>query len=104
MRTEPTQPLSIAAAVLTPATLASVCRSPSFHRRGWQILDRWAFESPTQLRALEAEGEAILLGRLLEQQQLEHQVLRSPAALEQRRQGLAEHEILALHEIRTTLA
>ncbi|WP_058034586.1 hypothetical protein [Burkholderia pseudomallei] len=104
MHAEPARPLSIAAAVLTPATLASVRRSPSFHNRGWQILDRWALENSVQLRALEAEGEAILLGRLLEQQQLEHQVLRSPAALDQRRQGLAEHEILALHEIRTTLA
>ncbi|MBF4061083.1 MULTISPECIES: hypothetical protein [Burkholderia] len=104
MHAEPTRPLSISAAVLTPATLASVCRSPSFHCRGWQILDRWAFESPTQLRALEAEGEVILLGRLLEQQQPEHQALRSAAALELRRRGVAEHEILALHKIRTTLA
>ncbi|AZR29159.1 hypothetical protein NX80_022865 (plasmid) [Xanthomonas vasicola pv. arecae] len=104
MRAEPTQLLSIAAEVLTPATLGSVRRSPSFHCRGWQILDRWAFESPVQLRALEAEGEVILLGRLLEQQQLEHQALRSAVALEQHRRGLAEQEILALHEIHTTLA
>lgn len=104
MHTEPTRSLSSAAAVRTPAALASARRSPSFHHRGWQILDRRVFESPAQLRALEAEGEAILLGLVLEQQQLEHQVLRSPAALEQRRRGLAEHEILALHEIRTTLA
>lgn len=104
MHAEPTRPLSIAAAVLTPATLASVRRSPSFHRRGWQILDRWAFENPAQLRAIEAEGEVVLLGRLLEQQLIEHQALRSAAALEQRRRGLVEHEILALHEIRTTLA
>lgn len=104
MHAEPTRPLSIAAAVLTPATLASVRRSPSFHSRGWQILDRWAFESPAQLRAMEAEGEVILLGRLLKQQQLEHHVLRSPAALEQRRRGMVEHEILGLHEICTTLA
>ncbi|PRG33851.1 hypothetical protein C6T62_18930 [Burkholderia multivorans] len=103
MHAEPTRPLSIAAAVLTPSTLTSVCRSPSFHRRGWQILDRWAFESPAQLRAIEAEGEVILLGLVLKQQ-LEHQALRSAAALELRRRGVAEHEILALHEIRTTLA
>ncbi|RQZ11908.1 hypothetical protein DIE15_24725 [Burkholderia sp. Bp9031] len=104
MHTEPTRPLSIAAAVLTPATLASVCRSPSFHRRGWQILDRRASEGPTQLRAFGPEGEVILLGRLIEHQQLEHQAQRSTAALELRRRGAAEHEILALHEIRTTLA
>ncbi|WP_198399572.1 hypothetical protein [Burkholderia gladioli] len=46
----------------------------------------------------------ILLGLVLKQQQLEHQALRSAAALELRRRGVAEHEILALHEIRTTLA
>ncbi|WP_269750821.1 hypothetical protein [Candidatus Burkholderia verschuerenii] len=40
MHAETTRLLSIAAAVLTPATLASVCRLPSFHRRGWRILDR----------------------------------------------------------------
>lgn len=104
MHIEPTQPLSIAAGVLMPATLASVRKSPSYHLQGWRILDRWAFESPAQLRALEAEGEVILLGRLLEQQQLEHQALRSAVALEQHRRGLAEQEILALHEIHTTLA
>lgn len=57
MHAEAARPLSVAAATLTPATLSSICRSTSFHRRGWQILDRWAFESPAQLRALEAEGE-----------------------------------------------
>ncbi|WP_211097528.1 hypothetical protein [Burkholderia sp. LS-044] len=46
----------------------------------------------------------ILLGRLLEQQRLEHQVLRSAAALRLRRRGVAEHEILELQEIRATLA
>ncbi|WP_243772020.1 hypothetical protein [Burkholderia anthina] len=56
--------------------------------RGWQILDHWAFESPAHLRALEAVGEVILLGRLLEQ----------------RRQCLTEQDILALHEIPTALA
>ncbi|WP_175854720.1 hypothetical protein [Burkholderia anthina] len=84
MHADSTRSLSIAAAVLTPATLASVCRSSSFHCRGWPILDRCAFESPTQLRALEGAGEVILLSRLLEQQ-LAHQALRSAAALEQHR-------------------
>ncbi|HEP6277341.1 TPA: hypothetical protein VDA67_003899 [Burkholderia vietnamiensis] len=104
MHAEAARPLSIAAATLTPATLSSICRSMSFHRRGWQILDRWAFESPAQLRALEAEGEMIQPGRLLEQPQLEHRALRSAAALEPCRRDSAEQEILALHEIRTTLA
>lgn len=95
--------MSIAAGVLTGTTLECVRHSPSFHLRGWQILDRWAISSPEQLQRLEAEGEVILLGRLLEQQEIEHQVLSSAEALEQRRQGLASHEILALNEVATEL-
>lgn len=96
-------PLTIAANVLARSSIQSVLRSPSYHARGWQILDRWAISGPEQLRKLEADGEVIMLGRLLEQQEIEHQVLSSTAALEQRRNGLAEHEVLALHEISTEL-
>ncbi|UNM20292.1 hypothetical protein K0P33_02130 [Pseudomonas sp. ArH3a] len=96
-------PLSIAANVLARATLESVLRSPSYNARGWKILDRWAFDCPEQLCKLEAGGEIILLGRLLEQQEVEHQVLSSIAGLELRSHGLAEYEVLALHEIRTEL-
>jgi len=96
-------PLSIAANLLARGTIESVLRSPSYHARGWQILDRWAVSCPEQLRKLEADGEFILLGRLLEQQEIEHQVLNSTAGLEQCSHGLAEHEVLALHEIRTEL-
>ncbi len=96
-------PLSIAANVLASTTIESIRRSPSYHVRGWQILDRWAISCPEQLRKLEADGEVIMLGRLLEQQEIEHRVLSSTAGLEQRRHGLAEHEILELHEISTEL-
>lgn len=96
-------PLTIAANVLESSSIQSVLRSPSYHARGWQILDRWAFSCPEQLRKLEADGEVILLGRLLEQQEIEHQVLSSTAGLEQCIHGLAEHEVLAMHEIRTGL-
>ncbi len=50
-----------------------------------------------------ADGEVILLGGMLEQHEIEHQVLSSTAGLEQCSYGLAEHEALALHEIRTEL-
>ena len=36
------RPLSIAANVLASATIESIRRSPSYHVRGWQILDRCA--------------------------------------------------------------
>lgn len=96
-------PLSIATAVLTDDTIEAVRHSPSFHARAWQILDRWAFNSPTQLRQMEAEGEVILLERLLIQQELEHQALCSQEGLNQQRHGLAEHEILTLHGVSSCL-
>lgn len=89
--------------MLASTTIESIRRSPSYHVRGWQILDRWAFSCPEQLRKLEADGEVILLGRLLEQQEIEHQVLSSTAGLEQRSHGLAEHEVLAMYGIHTGL-
>lgn len=96
-------PLSIAVNVLTSTTIQSVLRSPSYHTRGWKILDRWAFNFPERLLRLEADGEILLLGRLLEQQGIEHQVMSSPAGMALRSSGLAEHEVLALHEINTEL-
>lgn len=95
------QPLSVAAQILKPTTIESVRRSPSFHLQGWKILDRWALNSPQKLLALEAQGEVILLGRLLEQQKIEHEILSQ--SLDQRRNGLTEHEILTSSEIRTEL-
>lgn len=95
--------LSIAANVLMRATIESVLRSPSYHARGWQILDRWAFNCPARLRSLEAEGEILLLGRLLEQQDIEHQVVSSTVGLELFSRGLVEHEVLALHDVNMQL-
>ena len=96
-------PLRIASGVLAAATIKAVRRSTSYHACGWQILDRWAFNCPEQLRALEAQGELLLLGRLLEQQVVEHEALISPLGLALRGDGLAEHEVLALWGISTEL-
>lgn len=95
--------LEIASGVLADTTIDAVLQSTSYHVRGWQILDRWAFDSSDRLRALEADGELILLGRLLEQQRLEQEALTSPHGLAQRARGLAEHEVLALCGIATHL-
>ncbi|PHN45199.1 hypothetical protein [Pseudomonas amygdali] len=94
-------PLSIASDILAATTIDSVRRSTSYHACGWQILDRWAFNSPERLRALEVQGELLLLGRLLEQEIIEHNALISPLGLAQRRQGLADHEVLALGGLST---
>ena len=102
MITRDTQPLEIAARILKPDTIQSVKRSPSYHAHGWKILDRWAFNSPEKLLALETKGEMLLLIRLLEQQDLEFEILTN--TIDQRReQGLTEYDILAMHEINTEL-
>jgi len=87
-------PLEIAANVLANSTIKSVLRSSSYHSRGWRILDRWAFNAPDRLLALEAQGEIFLLIRLLEQQNIEHDALISVAGLAQLAHGLSEHEVL----------
>jgi len=100
MQTGPSTPLEFAQKVLSQETLRAVNRSP-YTLRGWKILDRWAYNSPKKLRQLEAQGEIMLLSRLLEQQYLETEVLN--LAEEDVTQGLAEHEILEMHQVQTEL-
>lgn len=90
------KPLELASRVLQPSTLKAVAKAP-YNRFGWSILDRWAMNSPALLASLEAQGEVVLLGRLLEQQNREQPVLTEPHP------GLATHEVLALHEIPSDL-
>ena len=97
MLTGQPQPLEIASKTLKAETLQAVRSSPSYNLKGWKILDRWAFNTPARLVALEAEGEVILLGRLLEQQALEENVLNQ--AVELLQTGSTAHEILAQSEI-----
>lgn len=101
MITNQTQPLEIASRELSSETIKAIRQSPSFGPQSWKILDRWAFNSPTQLKQLESEGELILLGKVLEQQRLELEALhRIPA---DQKTGLTEHEVLALQEVNTEL-
>ena len=101
MLTSATQPLESAARVLLPSTMTSVRQSPSFTLQGWKILDRWALNSPDKLRSLEAQGELMLLGRLMQQQEIEQQVL--TAARRTAWAGLSEMEIMQQQEIHTDL-
>ena len=100
MLVEPLQPLQIAARVVAPSTLSAVRRSP-FALVGWKILDRWAMNTPDKLRALEAQGEVVLLGRLLDQQNLELDSLLENLSLHAA--GVSESEILQFCEIQTEL-
>ena len=94
------KPLDLAKKVLRPDTISAV-RMPQFHLRGWQILDRWAYNSPAKLKALEQQGEVVLLGRLLEQQSLEHTVLLE--ATEALNSGTTASEILEMNHVQTEL-
>ena len=94
------QPLESAARILKPETLMSVRKAP-YHLRGWNILDRWTLNSKDKLRALAASGEVVLLGRLLDQQALEQQILLDNLAL--LADGVSESEILQMHDIQTEL-
>lgn len=84
-------PLAIASKVLAPDTLSALRRHP-YHLVGWRIADRWAFDQPERLRALEAEGEILVLIRLLEQQQIEHEALLDSVG--EQRGGMSPMEIL----------
>lgn len=83
-------PLAIASRVLAPETLAALRRHP-YHLVAWQIADRWAFDQPERLRALEAKGEIFVLMRLLEQQKLEHDALLDSG--EALREGVSPMEV-----------
>lgn len=100
MLTGNTQPLDIAKHILQPATIQAVSKAP-YNKFGWDILDRWALNSPRALRQLEADGEVILLGRLLEQQSLEQGLLTEHMA--DLATGVAKHEVLQQHQVQTEL-
>jgi hypothetical protein len=99
MLTSNDPPLTIARQVLQPASIAAFRMSP-FNFHGWKILDRWAFNSPEKLRALEATGLIALLSRVLDQQHTEMGALIDAM---RHSEGLAEHEVLTMQEIRTEL-
>lgn len=101
MQAHPHQPLSIAAKVLSPQTIQAIRKLPEFHLQAWKILDRWAFNSPEMLAQLEAQGEIVLMSRLLDQQAVEHQALMD--STHQLQNGMTEHEILEMCEIHTEL-
>jgi hypothetical protein len=99
MLTYDDQPLSIARGVLEPASIAAFRMYP-FNFHGWKILDRWAFNSPEKLRELEQQGLIKLMSRVLDQQHAELEALIDAM---RHSDGLAEHEVMAMHEIRTEL-
>lgn len=96
------QPLDIAKRILSTETLKKIARSP-YNEQGWKIIDRWAMNSPEKLMKVMAEGEMILLSRLLEQQNIEFRILHLLESLKMKENGLAELEILEMHYVSTEL-
>ncbi len=102
MLDQPTGLLEIAKTVLKPETIADI-RIRKYTGRGYSILDRWALNSPDELRKLEAQGPIELNLKLYRQQQTEMRALLSPQAQRMSQQGLSDWEILQVLGIEMSL-
>ena len=88
-----TCPLEIARKVLKPETINDV-RSGGYTLRGYSILDRWALNSPDELKKLEAMGHFDFDLKLYGQQQTEARALSSETARQASLRGMSDSEIL----------
>ncbi|WP_241159619.1 hypothetical protein [Desulfovibrio sp. ZJ200] len=88
-----TCPLEIARKVLKLETINDV-RSGGYTPLGYSILDRWALNSPDELRMLEAKGSLAFDLKLYGQQQTEAQALSSETARQASLRGMSDWEIL----------
>lgn len=88
-----TYPLEIARKVLKPETINDV-RSGGYTSLGYSILDRWALNSPDELRKLEAQGDIPFMVKLYGQQQTEAGALSSETARQASLRGMTDSEIL----------
>lgn len=97
-----THPLEIARSVLKPETIREV-KSGGYTNSAYLILDRWALNSPDELKRLEAQGEIAFMMKLYGQQQAEAQALGSESAREAKLRGMSDWEVLELAGIDTEL-
>ena len=88
-----TYPLEIARKVLKPETINDV-RSGGYTLRGYSILDRWALNSPEELKELEAKGSIAFDLKVFGQQQTEARALSSETARQASLRGMSDYEIL----------
>lgn len=93
MLDKPNYPLEIARKVLKPRTINEV-RSGGYSSLAYSILDRWALNSPDELKKLEAQGELEFDLKLYGQQRKEEQALNSEAAHQMSLNGMSDWEIL----------
>jgi hypothetical protein len=97
-----TAPLEIARRVLKPETIREV-RSGGYSNSAYLILDRWALNSPGELKSLEHQGEIAFMMKLYGQQQTEAEALSSEPARLASLQGMSDWEILEQLGIDTEL-
>ena len=97
-----TAPLEIARTVLRPETIRSV-RTEGYTNSAYLILDRWALNSPDELKKLEQQGDLAFLLRLDQQQTLEKRTLCSESARQAKLRGMSDWEILELAGIDMSL-
>jgi hypothetical protein len=88
-----TEPFEIAKTVLKPET-ARYIRENGYANSAYKVLDRWALNSPDELRRLEAQGPMALETRLNAQLMAEIEALNSYSAWRAGRQGMNEYEFL----------
>ena len=88
-----TYPLEIARKVLKPETINDV-RSGGYTSLGYSILDRWALNSPEDLKKLEAMGDIPFMVKLYGQQQKEAEALSSETSRQASLRGMSDSEIL----------
>lgn len=87
-----TYPLEIARKVLKPETINDV-RSGGYTSLGYSILDRWALNSPEELKKLEAMGTLDLLVTLDQQATIENRALSSETSRQASLRGMSDSEI-----------
>ena len=88
-----TNPLDIARTVLKPETIHDL-KVRGFTNSAYLILDRWALNSPDELKRLEAEGNLALQIRLDQQQAIEKRTLCNESARQASLRGMSDSEIL----------
>ena len=84
----------MASQTLSAETMQELRRGNEVNYQGWKILDRWAVNSPDELKMLEAQGFPILFHYLSLQQEEELE-----AILKNQDTSLAEHEVLEMSGI-----
>jgi len=102
MRIGPRKPLEMAQTVLDAKILLPIVKNTQFQREAFSILDRWAEQTPDELKKL-AEKPSTFGIFLLTQQGKEQRVLRSETGEEQLRNGLTPHELMEMNGVDQTI-